>query len=242
MPTDYYRILGVSETASQAEIKRAYRKKAKELHPDLGVKTTAEFRALVAAYKALSDDRARQIFDARYERERGRRDFDYRSWLIERGDEQSRSRLIVYDLLHEREDDAVDEYKKLTAENPSFSLGRWFSREEFMDYGFILAEELTARREYWAACRLLEKIINLEKTFSFFKQFYEDVQEFARDVFVALLPGGLDEDRAIELWKRALELDLGAETDRRLLKKLAGAYQRLGDMETARLCFERACL
>jgi curved DNA-binding protein CbpA len=242
MPVDYYRILGVSETASQAEIKRAYRKKAKELHPDLGVKTTAEFRALVAAYKALSDDRSRQMFDARYERERGRQDFDYRSWLVERGDEQSGSRLVVYDLLHEREDDAVGEYKKLIAANPSFSLGKWFSREEFMDYGFILAEELTARCEYWEACLLLEKIIGLEKTFSFFKQFYRDVQEFARNVFVSLLPGGLDEDRAIELWKRALELDLGEETDRKLLEKLAGAYERLGDRETARLCFERAGL
>jgi curved DNA-binding protein CbpA len=239
---DYYRILGVNETASQAEIKRAYRKKAKELHPDLSAQKSAEFRALVTAYKTLTDSKARQLFDARYNpaRRKARAPFDYRAWLLSRCDEQSVCRLIVYDLLHEREDDAVAAYKKAMAENPAFRFGRWFSREEFMDYGFILAEELAARAEYWLACCLLERIILQEKTFSFFKLFYEDVAEFARGVFLAVRPDAMGDERAIELWKRALELRLGAETDRALLRNIALAYARLGDEETARLCYEGA--
>jgi curved DNA-binding protein CbpA len=239
---DYYRILGVSQTASQSEIKRAYRKKAKELHPDLSAKKSAEFRALVAAYKTLVNDRTRQIFDARFEgvRRAAGNLFDYRAWLIECNDERSRSRLIVFDLLHEREDEAVREYKKILAENPAFTLGRWFTREEYMDYGFILAEELAARKEFVQACALLEKIILMEKTFSFFRLFFEDVADFARAVFVELLEDEVSDEQAVELWKRALELNLGGETDRALLQKIGYAYTRLGDNETARLCFDEA--
>ena len=239
---DYYGILGVSETASQAEIKRAYRKKAKELHPDLSAKKSAEFRALVAAYKTLIDDRTRQIFDARYAalRRTARGQFDYRAWLVECNDERSMSRLIVFDLLHEREDDAVCEYKKVMGQNPAFTLGRWLTREEYMDYGFILAEELIARKEFAQACALLEKIIMMEKTFAFFRLFFEDVADFARTVFVDLLQGQVPDEQAVALWKRALELHLGNETDRALLKKIGEAYTRLGDDELARLCFAEA--
>ena len=58
---DCYKILGVSPTASAAEIKRAYRKKAKELHPDLSVEseTSQQFQELVKAYEILSDAKQR---------------------------------------------------------------------------------------------------------------------------------------------------------------------------------------
>jgi tetratricopeptide (TPR) repeat protein len=243
---DYYRILGVSETASQSEIKRAYRKKAKELHPDLSAKNSAEFRAVVTAYKTLSDHRSRLLFDAQYAfarrraRPAGSKVFDYRTWLVERYDEQSRSRLIVFDLLHELEEDAVDEYKKLIAENPLFTLARYFTREESMDYGFILAEELVNYEDYYAACVLLEKILLLEKTFSFFKVFSEEVKDFARTVFIDMLEGSVSDEYAIDLWKRALELALGDKADEELLCKIADAYTRLGDDVTAHLCAEEA--
>jgi curved DNA-binding protein CbpA len=244
---DFYRILGVNVTASQAEIKRAYRKKAKELHPDLSSKKSAEFRTLVAAYKTLSDARMRQIFDARYAsvRRQGAQvsAFDYRSWLMSRYDEQSRSRLIVFDLLHDREEEAVAEYQKLVAKDASFTLSRWFTREEFMDYGFILAEELAERSAFHEACALLERIVRMEKTFSFFHGFFEEVAGFTREVFVTKLEGFVSDECAIALWKRALDLGLGVQADSELLFKIADAYTRLGDEQTASLCAQEAyCL
>lgn len=60
--TDYYKLLGVSKTASQDEIKRAFRKKAHALHPDKGG-DAEEFKKVNEAYRVLSDPQKRKQYD-----------------------------------------------------------------------------------------------------------------------------------------------------------------------------------
>jgi DnaJ-class molecular chaperone len=62
MANDYYSILGVSKSASQDEIKKAYRKLAIRHHPDKGG-DEAEFKKINEAYQVLSDPQKRASYD-----------------------------------------------------------------------------------------------------------------------------------------------------------------------------------
>ena len=63
---DYYKILGVPRSASAEEIKRAYRKLAREFHPDKNAAKGAEdrFKEINEAYEVLGEAEKRRAYDA----------------------------------------------------------------------------------------------------------------------------------------------------------------------------------
>lgn len=65
MGKDFYRVLGVAKTATDDEIKKAYRKLALKFHPDKNKSKDAEdkFKEVAEAYEILSDKKKRDIFD-----------------------------------------------------------------------------------------------------------------------------------------------------------------------------------
>jgi len=251
---DWYRVLGVKPSASAAEIKRAFRARAKALHPDIPAnaadRTRAEelMRELLRAWEVLSDTGLRSEYDSVWAASRGysgdsvRHDsgFDYRMWLVARQDTESRAKLIFFDLLHGFEDGAVAEYLERRSSPGGFSLSRYFDREDFMDCGFILAEELSFRNEFYEAFLLLAEVIQLEWKKPYFRHFFPEAVAFTRDIVRTKIALRVPDELALDCFETALELKFGKKDDAFILKLMSGCYVRIGDRETARLCLLQA--
>jgi len=67
MPRDYYEVLGVGRDANKAEVKTAFRRLARELHPDVNdhdPEAEEKFKEAAEAYEVLSDPERRRAYDA----------------------------------------------------------------------------------------------------------------------------------------------------------------------------------
>ncbi len=63
---DYYKIMGVKRSASETEVKAAYRRLARKHHPDVNPNDKAaeeKFKQIQEAYDVLSDEKKRKVFD-----------------------------------------------------------------------------------------------------------------------------------------------------------------------------------
>ena len=175
---NYYSLLGVDKNASPREIKKAFRERAKRLHPDIAGKTAeGAMRKLLSAYEALSNQERRFEYDRALTRFASQ--FDYATFLRERKtDPVSQAKLLFYLLLRpgNRQFDPVEVWEDNGGVN--FPLEKHLEREDWMDCSYLLAEELDRRDRVYDAFSLMLKIINEEKQRPYFKHFMEDVNIF----------------------------------------------------------------
>jgi curved DNA-binding protein CbpA len=179
---NYYELLGVGENAGSPEIKKAFRERAKQLHPDIAGKDTEEkMRGLIAAYETLLDSRRRYEYDRMLSRIVQTYTFDYRQFLQDAADDPKlQARLIFFELLHDRGEAAVKVWREQGA--LAYPMRKYMDREDWMDCMYLLAEELDRSRFYHEAHTLLCEIAKAEREKPYFKHFAVDVHAFIKNL------------------------------------------------------------
>jgi hypothetical protein len=226
---NYYSLLAVKQNASTQEIKRAFREKAKQLHPDIAGKTAEEaMRKLLTAYEVLSDRDRRHEYDRAYGRFIKKVDFDYRSWLREQADDPaSQAKLVFFELLHLEEDAAISVWDRNGGLD--FAMERLLDREDWMDCVYILAEELDKRERCYEAFTLLTALVREERQRPYFKHFMDDIEGYLRELVRLRLKSRVDAETWVECMETLLGLGFSPRDEARWMRSMAEALLGMGD-------------
>ena len=222
--TNYYEILTVGQTASTQEIKKAFRERAKQLHPDLaggadGETGAEEMRKLLAAYKTLSNRDRRFEYDRAYNRFIGKYRFDYRSFLMEREDDPcSQAKLIFFELLHLEEERAIAIWQKWGG--LQFPMEKYLDREDWMDCSYIIAEELAKRRRFYEAFVLLVSLVREERRMPYFRYFMQELETFLKELVRLHLRRAVDGETYLECLEALLDLGFPPQYEARILTSI----------------------
>jgi curved DNA-binding protein CbpA len=237
---NYYGLLGIDQLASPQDIKRAFRDKAKRLHPDIaGHAAEGEMRKLLTAYEVLSDRDRRYEYDRAYDRFIKKYNFDYRAFLREQPDDpESQAKLIFFDLLHLEEEEAIDLWR--ARGGLDFPLEHYLDREDWMDCAFILAEELNKRQCYYESFILLVSLIREEQRRPYFRHFMEELETVLKELVRLRLRSSVDAATYVECMEILLDLGFSPKDEARWMRSMAETLVRMGDLRAARGVFREA--
>jgi len=219
--TNYYEILTVGQNASTQEIKKAFRERAKQLHPDVaGENGAEEMRKLLAAYETLSNRDRRFEYDRAYNRFIGKYRFDYRTFLMEQKDNpSSQAKLIFFELLHLEEERALAIWQEHGG--LQFPMEKHLDREDWMDCTYILAEELAKRKRFYEAFVLLVSLVREERRLPYFKHFMQEVETFLKEMVRLHLRSAVDGETYLECLEALLDLGFPPSYQSRILSAIA---------------------
>jgi tetratricopeptide (TPR) repeat protein len=236
-----YSVLGVAPDADTRTIKAAFRKKIKALHPDTrggaSGERLLEVHRLIEAYEILTDPERRQSFPP--PRSSHQSEFNYRDWLLQRDDEDSQAKLIFYDVLRERGDEALERYLRLSKEH-TFALEKLLGREDFMDCAFMLALECERQNDVVLALQLFLRIGELEKAKPFFRHFFIEVEDHLLSLLTQKISWQIKPPELIHSIEAALELPIRPRAKASLLGFLANLYRENGEAMAAQESWDRA--
>ncbi|GMO50351.1 MAG: DnaJ domain-containing protein [Termitinemataceae bacterium] len=237
---DHYSTLGIGECATPREIRKAFREKAKQLHPDIaGMDCGDDIQKIITAYEVLSDKQRRADYDRLYRKPKSKDCFSYRDYLNEQqANPEALANLVVFDLLHFEEDKAIDLWRKLGGNK--FPLKKYILREDWMDCTYILAEQLYKRGAYYETFLILADLVAEENREPYFKHFAEDVKVFIKELVRIKLKNSVDNETWISCLDIMLNLDFGPSEEARYLKSKAVAFRVAGKMDLAEKNMNRA--
>ncbi len=250
----HYELLGIEPDASIREVKSAFRRQAKKLHPDLMASSGQKFtpgelrshevrmRLLLEAYRILSDPEKRHAYDRTLRRraveEQG---FNYHEFLLARQyDPEFQAKLIVFDLLHEMDDEAMATYERARAFGSDFRMEYYLERSEAMDAEFCIGEEYERRGNCLRAYSIYKRLIVMEAEKPTFRYFFDVVTLRYRSILILKLPKFLEDEDYLRTLDEAAALGISARDSALFLRKKAEVQLRRHDAEGALQSLERA--
>ena len=241
---NYYEILGLQPGSSAVEIKKSFRKKAKQLHPDLRAaepdpdadSTEEGMRELLKAYEILSDPQKKSDYDqslAVYQTHFKYR-FNYREFLQKRADDPlSQSKLLLLDLLNSDYEEALRLYERLERSVRNFRLERYLSHEDTMDCLFLLAEAFESKGEYLKSCKLYKQIYVREAQRPYFHHFIDEIIERLRNLTCFKMVGMLPADLSIRYIEELIGFNFSRKDNAFFYKKIAEIYCNMDNKKLA---------
>jgi curved DNA-binding protein CbpA len=237
---NYYSVLGIGEDASTSEIKRAFREKAKLLHPDIAASSdTSGMRRLLTAYQALSNRERRFEYDRIFKRNTKSGGFDYHDYLRKhKNNAEYQAELIFFELLHFEEESAVEIW--LAQGGVNFKMRQFLEREDWMDCAFLLAEELEKEHYIYEAFVILTELLVEERKNPYFRHFSLDVELLLKEIVRMKLRNKVDDKTWIECLRALLEFDFPPKEEAQWFKSLAEVLCKTGDKPGAISAYEEA--
>ncbi|MGA2612574.1 MAG: DnaJ domain-containing protein [Spirochaetia bacterium] len=240
---NYYQVLGITQDSTTQEVKKSFRRRAKEIHPDLrqddAGQAQEDMRLLIAAYEVLSDIDKRDEYDRALHSLVRVRGFDYREFLRRRKDDPfSQSKLIFHDLLANMAEDAVRLYQSLVLQG-GFELERYLSREDYMDCAFLLAEVFESGGKLAEAYQLYCKLCRYEREKPYFHHFIDEVIDRLRALLCFKMLPQLPPPEAIARLKEMIRFNFSRKDNAFFYKKLAEVYASNGKQGAALHCLRK---
>ncbi|GEM_PF-2737478 len=176
MNFDPYSILGISKGEDKPGIRRAFRKKIKEIHPDIGGNKSAETEEItrvIQAYEFLMEQVV--IFPEDSASLRPPPSFNYREFLLARSDLKSKAKLVYYDLLKNNDVEALKLYEEIQLVHRDF-LRIYLENDDFLDTVFLLAVAYYQQKNWWKSLDHLVLLGEKELNQAYFKFFYIEIE------------------------------------------------------------------
>ncbi len=239
--TNYYELLEVDRSASEEDIKRAFRRLAKLYHPDNNPgalkKSEAMLKHVMAAYRVLSNKRER----ARYDVLLSNRPERYRQKESESKERtaQMRAQALLEHLLDSSGTEALKIYDRMETEG--FDLKEHLGQRDYLDCLFLVAEQLEEAERDSEAADLYEELYRLEKEPPRRRYFFDEIELRLQKLYSRKLPlKAKNTEEEIACYERMLEFEIDRNEEAFIWKKIAEVHLRRNENKKAEQMLRRA--
>ena len=222
---NYYEVLGVSSSASEEDIRRTYRQKVLEAHPDKNPErrewAEGRIRELIVAYEILSDEATRRALD---------------SFLRASGSSRANGEPLFFH--RETPGCGAKILDEMEEEYGRDFLYDYLAHEDYLDCLFLLAEHHIREKSFLSAAERLRAFYHQECQARHPRHYLDQVIDLLRDLYLKKLPKILDPALQVTFLVEAGEFRLSRKDELRRLRLLIDTAAASENRSTARAALQ----